>query len=66
MTTRRDNKILLFLMVQAAVSAANASAYLAALLPPSGVALVGLLSVMLSAATGVYVTLTRETERIPG
>lgn len=65
MTTRRDNKILLFLMIQAAVSAANASAYLTTLLPSKGVAAVGLLSVMLSAATGIYVTLTRETERIP-
>lgn len=65
MTTRRDNRIILFLMLQAMVSAANTSAYLTTLLPTRGVAAVGLLSVMLSAATGVYVTLTRETERIP-
>lgn len=65
MTTKRDNRILLLLMVQAMISAANASAYLTTLLPTKGVAAVGLLSVMLSAATGVYVTLTRETEHIP-
>lgn len=65
MTTRRDNRILLMLMAQAMVSAANASAYLTTLLPSKGVAFVGLLSVMLSAGTGVYVTLTRETERLP-
>lgn len=65
MTTRRDNRIILFLMVNASISAANASAYLAQLLPPVGVAGVGLLSTMLSAATGIYVTLTRETEQVP-
>lgn len=65
MTTRRDNRILLLLMVQAAVSAANASAYLTTLLDAKGVAAVGLISVMLSAATGIYVTVTRETERVP-
>lgn len=65
MTTKRDNRILLMLMIQAAISAANASAYLSTLFPPKGVAAVGLLSVMISAVTGVYVTLTRETERLP-
>jgi hypothetical protein len=61
MTTRRDGRILMFLMANAGLTAANTSAYLTAILPPKGVALVGLLSVVVSAMTGIYVTVTKET-----
>lgn len=65
MTTRRDNRIILFLMTDAALKAATMSTYAADLLPSKMVAAIGLLSAMLSAACGIYVTMTRETERIP-
>ena len=65
MTTRRDSRIIAFLMVDAAMKAAAMSTYAADLLPSKAVAGIGLLSAMLSAAAGLYVTMTRETERVP-
>lgn len=65
MTTRRDGKIMLFLMTDAGLKAASMSTYMADLLPSKWAAGIGLLSAMLSAVTGLYVTMTRETERIP-
>lgn len=60
MVTRRDRTLLLMLMFQAVFNTAAASAHLGQLLPPWGIALVGLLSSMISAATGVYVVMTQE------
>ena len=65
MTTRRDSRIILFLMIDAAMKAATVSTYAVDLLPSKAVAGIGLLSAMLSAAAGIYVTMTRETERVP-
>lgn len=65
MTTRRDSRILAFLMLNAALSAANTSAYLGEFAPRWVVAVVGLLSAMTSAATGVYVVATQEPPSTP-
>lgn len=62
MTTKRDGRILAFLMANAALQAANTSVYLGQFAPPWVSAVVGLLSGMFSAATGVYVVASRETE----
>lgn len=60
MVTRRDRALLIMLMVQAALDTAAMSAHLTQVLPPWGVAMVGLVSAMMSAATGVYVVASRE------
>lgn len=63
MTTRRDSRIILFLMINAALNAAATTVYLGSIAPHWVVATVGLLSAMWSAATGIYVTVTKETEK---
>lgn len=60
MQTRRDQGLIAALVVQAAISAAASSALLAELAPRPVVAAVGLISSMLSSATAVYVTASRE------
>lgn len=65
MTTRRDSKILLLLMLNAALNAANTSAYLGQFAPKWAVAVVGLASAMFSAATGVYVIATQDPPKPP-
>lgn len=65
MTTLRDSRIILFLMINAALNAAATTAFLSEVAPKWFVAIVGLLSAMWSAATGIYVTVTQETQR-PG
>jgi hypothetical protein len=62
--TRRDSRIILFLMINAALNAASTTAYLAQFAPKWIVAVVGLLSSMWSAATGIYVTVTQETQKV--
>lgn len=65
MTTQRDSRIILFLMINAALNAASTTAYLGAIAPKWVIAIVGLISAMWSAATGIYVTVTQETQRLP-
>lgn len=65
MTTRRDSRILLLLMLNAALNAANTASFITTFAPPWLSALVAMISAMFSAATGVYVVATRETEGIP-
>lgn len=60
MQTRRDKTLIIALCIQAAMSAAATSALLSELFPRPVVAAVGLVSAMLSSATAVYVSLTRE------
>lgn len=60
MQTKRDRVLIIALCSQAAISAAAGSSSLAQLAPVAIVAAVGLLSSMLSAATAVYVSVTRE------
>lgn len=62
MVTRRDRNLLVFLMIQASLDTAAASAHLAQLAPIWVVSLVSLISGMMSSATGVYVVFTRERE----
>lgn len=50
-------------MVNAALNAASTTAYLGAIAPKWVIAVVGLISAMWSAATGIYVTVTQETQR---
>jgi hypothetical protein len=64
-TTRRDGRIILFLMINAALNAASTTAYLSSIAPKGVTAVVGLVSAMWSAATGIYVTVTQETQK-PG
>lgn len=68
MQTKRDLTLIILLMVNASIAAAAGSSALAQLFPPLIVAAVGLLSSMFSAATAVYVALTKElgqsTERV--
>lgn len=60
MQTRRDRVLIVLLMLNAALNAANTTTYLTELAPVWVVASVGLLAAMLSASTGVYVAITRE------
>lgn len=66
MVTRRDRWLLLMLMSNAATNAVTSSAYLTEIANRPTVAVVGLVSAALSAATGVYVVATREPASIPG
>lgn len=65
MVTRRDSRIILLLMINAALNAANTSVFIGKFVPPWVAALVGMLGAMISAATGVYVVATRESESVP-
>lgn len=60
MQTRRDRVLIVALCSQAAISAAAGSSLLAEIASRPVVAAAGLLSSMLSAATAMYVSLTRE------
>jgi hypothetical protein len=65
MVTRRDRWLLIMLMLNAAVNAVTSSAYLVEIADRTTVAVIGLVSAALSAATGVYVVSSRETQGIP-
>lgn len=65
MTTRRDSRILMLLMVNAALNAANTASFMTQFAPPWVSALVAMGSAMFSAATGVYVVATQETQKVP-
>lgn len=59
---KRDNTLIIALVVQASINAAAGSAYLAQLAPEWLVAAVGLLNSMLLAGTAAYVAATRGTQ----
>ena len=60
MQTRRDRTLIIALCVQAGLTTAASSAFLAQLFPARAVAGVGLLSAIFSAVTAMYVSLTQE------
>jgi hypothetical protein len=66
MITKRDDRIIVMLSVQAALSAGSGSALIAELFPRIVVAALGWLVTMISAGTAMYVGLTRELEMSPG
>lgn len=60
MNTARDKTLIIALCAQAAVDAIASSAALGDIAPPGAVAIVALISGASSAATAMYVALTRE------
>lgn len=60
MTTRRDSRILLLLMANAALNAGNTAGFMTEIAPHWASALLAMVSAMFSAATGVYVVATQE------
>jgi hypothetical protein len=65
MTTRRDGRILVLLMLNAAFNAMSTASFMTEVAPHWLSALAAMLAGMFSAATGVYVVATRETQQVP-
>lgn len=65
MITRRDSRVLMLLMGNAALNAANTASFMTQFAPPWVSALVAMMSAMFSAATGVYVVATQEGQNLP-
>lgn len=65
MTTRRDGRIVFLLMLNAALNAGNTAGFMTDIAPHWASALMSMFSAMFSAATGVYVVATQETQIFP-